>query len=85
MTPITSPVWSVLFPKVSALITDSGGTLSHSAIIAREFGIPCVNGIQDLVQTVRDGERLTVDGHLGIVTVGAPDLDRELGDERVVG
>ena len=40
--PITSPVWSILFPTVSALITDTGGVLSHSAIIAREYGVPAV-------------------------------------------
>ena len=40
--PATSPVWSVLFPKVGALVTDSGGVLSHPAIIAREFRVPAV-------------------------------------------
>jgi rifampicin phosphotransferase len=40
--PVTSPVWSVLFPGVGALVTDTGGILSHPAIIAREYGIPAV-------------------------------------------
>ena len=40
--PITSPVWSVLFPSIGGLITDTGGVLSHSAIIAREYRIPAV-------------------------------------------
>ena len=40
--PATSPVWSVLFPSVGALVTDTGGILSHPAIIAREFRVPAV-------------------------------------------
>jgi pyruvate,water dikinase len=40
--PITSPVWSVLFPTIGALVTDSGGILSHPAIIAREHRVPAV-------------------------------------------
>jgi rifampicin phosphotransferase len=38
--PVTSPVWSVLFPSIGALVTDVGGNLSHPAIIAREYGVP---------------------------------------------
>ena len=40
--PITSPVWSVLFPSVGGLVTDAGGALSHPAIIAREYRVPTV-------------------------------------------
>jgi pyruvate,water dikinase len=51
--------------------------LIHGAIIARELGIPCVNGVADAVTAVTDGELLTVDGHLGLVIVGPPELDLE--------
>ena len=47
------------------------------AIIARELGIPCVNGIEDLLGRLKDGDPLTVDGHLGLVTVGPPDFALE--------
>jgi pyruvate,water dikinase len=67
--PITSPVWSVLFAKVGALVTDSGGILSHPAIIAREYGIPAVVATRTGTSRLRDGQRVTVDGDAGVVRV----------------
>jgi pyruvate,water dikinase len=66
--PITSPIWSMLFPRVGALVCDAGGPMSHPAIIAREFGIPAVVGTQTATTTFRDGDRVVVDGTNGIVT-----------------
>ncbi|NIW24009.1 MAG: hypothetical protein GWN29_05230, partial [Gammaproteobacteria bacterium] len=54
-----------------------GGMLIHGAIIARELGIPCVNGVAGASEALRDGDIVTVDGNLGIVTVGPPDFDLE--------
>jgi pyruvate,water dikinase len=56
--------------------------LIHGAIIARELGIPCVNGVPDVVGLLPDGQVVTVDGYSGIVTVGPPDLDLELAARR---
>ena len=56
--------------------------LIHGAIIARELGIPCVNGIAGVVDLLKDGDLVTVDGYLGIVTVGPPDFDMELAEAR---
>lgn len=67
--PITSPVWSVLFPSVGALVTDAGGFLSHSAIIAREYRIPAVVATGNATQILRDGQIVTVDGTIGTVAV----------------
>ena len=67
--PITSPVWSILFTKVSALVTDTGGVLSHPAIIAREYGIPAVVATGNATQVIRDGQRVEVDGDAGIVRI----------------
>jgi pyruvate,water dikinase len=67
--PITSPVWSVLFAKVSALVTDTGGILSHPAIIAREYGIPAVVATGNATQLIRDGQQVLVDGDAGIVRI----------------
>jgi rifampicin phosphotransferase len=67
--PITSPVWSVLFPSVGALVTDAGGFLSHSAIIAREYRIPAVVGTGNATGLLRDGMLVTVDGGAGSVAV----------------
>lgn len=69
--PITSPVWSVLFAKVGALVTDSGGVLSHPAIIAREHGIPAVVATGNATQLIADGQQVVVDGDAGVVRLSA--------------
>ena len=72
------PMVTHLVPLAAAIVERRGGMLIHGAIIARELGIPCVNGIADAVDLFADGEVVTVDGHLGIVTVGPPEFDLEL-------
>ncbi|MPZ73357.1 MAG: hypothetical protein GEU74_09020 [Nitriliruptorales bacterium] len=67
--PITSPVWSVLFASVGALVTDTGGILSHAAIIAREYRIPAVVATGNATTLLRDGQLVTVDGQTGVVTI----------------
>ncbi len=67
--PITSPVWSVLFPSVGALVTDTGGLLSHPAIIAREYGVPAVVATGNATGLLRDDQVVTVDGTTGQVEV----------------
>jgi pyruvate,water dikinase len=67
--PVTSPAWSVLFPKVGALVTDAGGLLSHPAIIAREFHIPAVVGTGNATALLGDSQQATVDGTAGSVEV----------------
>jgi rifampicin phosphotransferase len=64
---VTSPVWSVLFPSIGALVTDVGGTLSHPAIVAREYGVPAVVATGNGTSVLRDGQIVTVDGNAGIV------------------
>jgi rifampicin phosphotransferase len=75
--PMTSPAWSVVFPSMGALVTDTGGILSHPAIIAREHGIPAVVGAGNATDVLKDGQRVTVDGDTGIVELveGANLLD----------
>ena len=70
--PTTQPAWSVLFPSVGALVTDSGGILSHPAIIAREYRVPAVVATGNATSTLRDGQMVTVDssGSVGIVYEG---------------
>lgn len=65
--PVTSPVWSVLFPSISALITDTGGILSHPAIIAREYRLPAVVATRNATSVLTDGQLVTVDGTTGRV------------------
>lgn len=66
---MTMPAWTPLFASLSAVVADSGGTLSHCAIVAREYRIPCVVGTQVGTQILRDGQRITVDGAQGIVRI----------------
>ena len=65
---ITTPAWSVLFGRIGGLITDAGGILSHSAIVAREHGIPAVVALEGATTRLKDGQRVTVDGSTGTVT-----------------
>jgi pyruvate,water dikinase len=65
--PATSPAWSIVFPSIGALVADSGGILSHPAIIAREHGIPAIVGAGNATGVLEDGQRVTVDGNTGVV------------------
>ena len=65
--PVTSPVWSVLFPSIGALVTDAGGALSHPAIIAREYGLPAVAATVEGTTRLHDDQLVTVDGTTGTV------------------
>ena len=67
--PITSPVWSVLFPSVGALVTDTGGVLSHPAIIAREYQVPAVVATGNATVLLHDGQLVTVDGSSGEIVL----------------
>lgn len=66
--PSTRPSWSVIFPALGAIVTDSGGALSHPAIIAREHRIPAVVATAHATSVLRDGQMVTVDGSAGTVT-----------------
>ena len=72
------PTMTHLVPLASAIVERRGGMLIHGAIIARELGIPCVNGVRSAAETLSTGDFVTVDGFLGIVTVGMARLDLEL-------
>jgi pyruvate,water dikinase len=67
--PTTSPAWSMLFPSIGGLVTDSGGVLSHPAIIAREYRVPAVVATGNATQLLRDGQQVTVNGTIGTVQV----------------
>jgi pyruvate,water dikinase len=64
---ITTPAWTPLFPLASGVVTDVGGLLSHSSIVAREYGIPAVLGTGTATRRIRNGMMITVDGNRGIV------------------
>jgi pyruvate,water dikinase len=67
---ITTPAWTPLFAMASAVVTDVGGPLSHSSIVAREYGIPAVLGTGVATQRLAAVQQVTVDGDAGTVTIG---------------
>jgi pyruvate,water dikinase len=66
---ITTPAWTALFALASGVVTDVGGPLSHSSIVAREYHIPAVLGTGVATERVRSGQRITVDGDAGAVMI----------------
>ncbi|PNI09465.1 phosphoenolpyruvate synthase [Arthrobacter sp. AFG7.2] len=66
---ITTPAWTPLFAMASAVVTDVGGPLSHSSIVAREYGIPAVLGTGVATQRLATGQQVSVDGDAGTVTI----------------
>ena len=71
--PTTDPAWVPLFAQARGLVMETGGVLSHGAIVARDYGLPAVAGIPDVHRRLKTGQRLQIDGAKGIVRV--------LGDE----
>ncbi len=62
------PNMTFVIPLASAVVEERGGMLIHGAIIAREYGLPCITGAPRAMQLIQDGTRITVDGYLGIIT-----------------
>ncbi len=67
--PSTDPSWVPLFAKAKGLVMETGGVLSHGAIVAREFGLPAVAGLPDVVRLLQNGQRIRVDGNSGTVVL----------------
>ena len=77
---VTNPTWSPIFQKIGAAVSDIGGSMSHMAIVAREYGLPAVVGTGSATTKIKDGQRIRVDGGRGVVTI----LEDEARDERVL-
>jgi len=77
----TEPPWTPLFATASAIVTDSGGVLSHSAVVAREYRIPAVVGTGNATRTFKDGQLIEVDGNTGIVCVIVEEVVNSLINE----
>lgn len=65
--PSTDPAWTLLFLQAGGLVMETGGYLSHGAIVARELGIPAVANVPSALRRIRDGQRLRVDGGTGLI------------------
>jgi pyruvate,water dikinase len=67
--PVTAPSWAPVFGKIKAAVSDIGGTMSHAAIVAREYGMPAVVGTGQATSRITTGQRVLVDGDRGVVRV----------------
>lgn len=67
VTSMTDPSWTICIGKAKAIITNSGGVLSHAAIVARELGIPCVVGTENATEKLKNGMKIIVDGLKGLI------------------
>jgi pyruvate,water dikinase len=63
----TDPGWVPLFPSISGLLIERGSVLSHSAVVAREMGIPTIVGLRKVTENIANGEKIRLDGSTGIV------------------
>ena len=69
VTAYTDPSWSPLFPAIEGLVTEVGGLMTHGAVIAREYGLPAVVGVEHATRLIRDGQRIRVHGTDGYVEI----------------
>ena len=69
VTSSTDPGWVSLFPTASAILVERGSLLSHTAIVARELGIPCIVGISGLLDNVQTGDLVEMNGATGVVRI----------------
>jgi pyruvate,water dikinase len=69
VTAYTDPSWSPLFVTIAGLVTEVGGLMTHGAVIAREYGLPAVVGVEHATSLIRDGQRIRVHGTEGYVEV----------------
>ncbi|MBJ7291537.1 MAG: pyruvate, water dikinase [Williamsia sp.] len=68
VTPVTDVGWTPYFTVISALVTDIGSSVSHGAVVAREYGLPCIVNTLVATQSLVTGDRVRVDGDRGVVT-----------------
>src|SRR5436190_951654 len=69
VTPFTDPSWTPLFVSIKGLVTEVGGLMTHGAVIAREYGLPAVVGIENATKLIKDGQRIRVHGTEGYVVI----------------
>lgn len=67
--PYTDPAWTPLFPLAAGLVTEVGGLMTHGAVVAREYGIPAVVGVDNATSRIKDGQMIRVDGTRGIINL----------------
>jgi pyruvate,water dikinase len=69
VTAYTDPSWTPLFVTIGGLVTEVGGLMTHGAVIAREYGVPAVVGVQHATRLIQDGQQIRVHGTDGYVEI----------------
>lgn len=69
VTAFTDPSWTPLFVSIKGLVTEVGGLMTHGAVIAREYGLPAVVGVENATRLIRKGQRIRVNGTDGFVEI----------------
>ena len=69
VTAYTDPSWTPLFVAIAGLVTEVGGQMTHGAVIAREYGLPAVVGVEQATRLIRDGQRIRVHGTDGYIEI----------------
>jgi len=69
VTTFTDPSWTPLFVSIKGLVTEVGGLMTHGAVIAREYGLPAVTGVENATKLIKDGQRIRVNGTEGYVEI----------------
>jgi rifampicin phosphotransferase len=69
VTPFTDPSWTPLFVSIKGLVTEVGGLMTHGAVIAREYGVPAVVGVENATKLIKDGQRIRVHGTEGYIEI----------------
>ena len=67
VTPFTDPSWTPVFVTIAGLVTEVGGLMTHGAVVAREYGLPTVVGVEDATRRIHDGQRIRIHGSEGYV------------------
>jgi pyruvate,water dikinase len=67
VTSFTDPSWTPLFVSIKGLVTEVGGLMTHGAVIAREYGLPAVVGVENATNLVKDGQIIRVNGTDGFI------------------
>lgn len=69
VTSFTDPSWTPLFVSIKGLVTEVGGLMTHGAVIAREYGLPAVVGVENATKLIKDGQRIRVNGTEGYIEI----------------
>ena len=83
VTVFTDPSWSALFVSVAAVVMEIGGVMTHGAVIAREYGLPAVVGVEGATRRIADGQRIRVNGSEGYVEILDPEPPAATASEQV--